>query len=337
MKDNRINHVLVSIILPVFNGEKYLAQSIKSCLNQTYSNFEVIIVNDYSTDTSLQIAEYFAQKDKRIQIISNDRNLKLPASLNIGHYHARGECFSWTSDDNYYEPNAIEVMLGEISKNNTDIVYGDFNIVDMDGKSRTNNVMCKNLSLLMGNNIGSCFLYKKEVFYRNGGYDETLHTIEDYDFWLQAQIHSNLRHIPLVLYNYRVHGDSLTSQLKNSLMASMFELKMETCYRKFFKLYNLENKGYSGLFKNFHLNREINVHDFLKNYNTFKKDFDPVFKILDKKKLLKEIDIKLRAYIYNFPDNQNFSTLYRLLKNRPLILFQFNTRKSLKIILRCLT
>src|SRR5690606_9511016 len=112
---------------------------------------------------------------------------------------------------------------------------------------------------------------------------EALHTIEDYDFWLQAQIHSNFRHIPVVLYNYRVHRDSLTSQLKseNSLMASKFQLKMESCYRKFFKLYNLENKGYSDLFKNFNLNRKINVHDFLKNYRTFKNDFDPVFKNLD--------------------------------------------------------
>jgi len=339
VRKNNLNQVLVSIVLPVYNGEKFLAHSIKSCLTQTYTNFELIIVNDCSNDTSLQIAEYFAQKDGRIKVISNESNLKLPASLNIGHHHAKGDYFTWTSDDNYYEPNAIEIMLQEISNNNADIVHGDFNIIELNGNSRFNNAMCKNLSLLLGNNIGSCFLYKREVFIRNGGYDEALHTIEDYDFWLQAQVHSKFRHIPLILYNYRIHEGSLTSQLKskNSLMQVLFQKKLETCYWKFFKTYNLENKGYSGLFKNFHLNQKINVYDFLKNYNVFKKDFGPIFKYLDKKILLKEIDLKLRAYIFDFTENQNFSTLFLLLKNRPFIFFEYNTKKSLKIILRCLT
>ncbi len=338
MKENKINQGVVSIVLPVYNGEKFLAHSIKSCLTQTYTNLELIIVNDCSTDSSLQIAEYFAQKDGRIKVISNESNLKLPASLNIGHQHAKGECFTWTSDDNFFEPNAIEVMLEEISNNNIDVVHCNFNIIDLNGNSRFNNVMCKNLSLLLGNNIGSCFLYKREVFIRNGGYDEALHTIEDYDFWLQAQIHSKFKHIPHILYNYRIHEGSLTSQLKseNSLMRALFQKKLETCYWKFFKIYNLENKGYSGLFKNFHLNQEMNVYDFLKNYNAFKKDFVPIFKQVDKKKILKETDIKLRANIFNFSKNQSFKVLFLLIKTRPLILLGYDKKKSLKLILRCL-
>ena len=65
---------LISIILPVVNGEKYLAQSIKSCLDQTYANLELIIVNDCSTDGSLVIAESFAAKDERVRVISNNNN-----------------------------------------------------------------------------------------------------------------------------------------------------------------------------------------------------------------------------------------------------------------------
>lgn len=338
MKENKISHDLVSIVLPVYNGEKFLTQSIQSCINQSYKNLEIIIVNDCSTDTSLQIAEYFAQKDKRIKVFSNESNLNLPTSLNVGHRQAKGEYATWTSDDNFFEPNAIEVMLEEISKNNVDIVHSNFNIIEKDGNTRFKDVSSNSLSLMLGNNIGACFLYKKEVFIRNGGYDEALHTIEDYDFWLQAQIHSKFEHIPRILYNYRRHEETLTSQIKseNLVMRASFQKKMEASYWKFFKIYKLEKKGYSELFKNFHLNQEMNVYDFLKNYKTFKKDFVPIFKKVDKKNILKETDIKLRANIFNYSQNQSLKVLFLLIKTRPLILLGYDKKKSLKLILRCL-
>ena len=102
---------LVSIILPVYNGERYLKQSIESCLNQTYKNIELIIVNDCSTDSTSLIIDEYLLKDNRVRVIDNHINKKLPASLNIGHSQIRGAYVSWTSDDNHYNENAIEVML----------------------------------------------------------------------------------------------------------------------------------------------------------------------------------------------------------------------------------
>ncbi|MCV3482379.1 glycosyltransferase family 2 protein [Campylobacter sp. CNRCH_2014_0184h] len=77
---------LVSVIMPTFNGASsgFLAQSIESVLNQTYKNLEFIIVNDCSTDNTLEILQEYAKKDHRIQIINNQKNQKLPQSLNIG-------------------------------------------------------------------------------------------------------------------------------------------------------------------------------------------------------------------------------------------------------------
>lgn len=99
---------LVSIVLPTFNGEEFLAQSIESVLKQSYKNLELIIVNDCSTDSTPRIIEEFAKKDSRIKIIHNTINQKLPRSLNIGFNAASGEYWTWTSDDNYYLENAIE-------------------------------------------------------------------------------------------------------------------------------------------------------------------------------------------------------------------------------------
>lgn len=81
---------LVSIVLPVYNGEKYLASAIESILAQSYRNWELILVNDCSTDRSLEIMENYAGKDARIRVVQNAENLKLPRSLNAGFAEAKG-------------------------------------------------------------------------------------------------------------------------------------------------------------------------------------------------------------------------------------------------------
>ena len=113
----------VSIVLPVFNGEKFIKDSIESVLNQTFKDFELIIVNDCSTDSTPDIINSYAEKDSRIKIINNKTNLKLPQSLNVGFKNAKGEYYTWTSDDNIYKENAIEYMASFLDKNkNTALV-----------------------------------------------------------------------------------------------------------------------------------------------------------------------------------------------------------------------
>ena len=206
-----VNKSLISIILPVYNGEKYLSQSIESCLNQTYKNIELIIVNDCSTDTTLQIATYYADKDDRVKIVNNKQNKKLPASLNIGHRNTKGDFITWTSDDNLYELNAIEELYATIINKKADIVYSDFILIDDLGNEIREVKLLGFENMIFGNYIGSCFLYKKEVFDKNKGYNEDLFLVEDYDFWLRAILHSKYYQIKnKVLYRYRKHGQSLT-------------------------------------------------------------------------------------------------------------------------------
>lgn len=93
------------------NGAEYLRESIESCLAQTFRNWELIVVNDCSTDESGAIAEEYAAMDERIRVIHNETNLKLPASLNVGFRQAKGEYLTWTSDDNLYLPHALQRMI----------------------------------------------------------------------------------------------------------------------------------------------------------------------------------------------------------------------------------
>lgn len=210
---NKLTKELISIILPVYNGEKYLSQSIESCLNQTFKNFELIIVNDCSTDNTLSIANQYAQNDDRIKIINNLENKKLPASLNIGHNEAKGDFITWTSDDNFYELDALEKLLKSLLENQADIVYSNIFLIDNLG-NRIREVKLLGIeNLIFGNVIGSCFLYRRNVFEKNNGYNETLFLLEDYDFWLRSLLHSKYHKVDHFLYNYRKHEDSLTNQI----------------------------------------------------------------------------------------------------------------------------
>ena len=106
----------VSIILPVYNGEKYLSLAIESILKQTYKNFELIIIDDCSSDQTHSIALKYKEKDSRVRVYRNKTNSKLPVSLNAGFHVATGELFTWTSDDNILKPETIETMVHVLNK-----------------------------------------------------------------------------------------------------------------------------------------------------------------------------------------------------------------------------
>ena len=328
---------LVSIILPVFNGENYLAQSIGSCLNQTYTNLELIIVNDCSTDGSLGIAEKFAGQDSRIKIISNDSNLQLPASLNAGHRLAKGEFLTWTSDDNFFEPQALEILLENLISLKADIVFSNFNIVEEDGSFRRETGLGKGGSLILGNTIGACFLYRREVYKRNRGYDEDLHTIEDYDFWLRALVHSSFSHVPAVLYNFRSHGSSLSSNLEHKDLK--FREKLERSYSKFLEDLNLlQERKYASFLASLHQHKEIDLLSLLHNYSEIERMMEVITIRIGRKEaaaLQRELDLRVRDNLQHYPANQNLKVLLKICFARPQVFLRYDKRRSLEILLKC--
>ncbi|MDT0643046.1 glycosyltransferase [Zunongwangia sp. F363] len=342
MSQTEFRKDLVSIILPVFNGERFLAQSIQSCLAQTHKNFELIIVNDCSTDQSLKIAENFKSNDARISIISNKKNKKLPSSLNIGHEIALGNFITWTSDDNFFEEHAIEMLLKTIQQTEADIVYSNFNIIEESGKFRKKIDLENASSLLFGNSVGASFLYKKEVFIRNGGYDQDLKGVEDYDFWLSATLHSRFVHLEDILYNYRSHGKSLSSQLREagSEENKLFADNLQKSYQKFLRnLAMAEQKGISDLLMRLHLYKEVDVLSYFKHYKEVKIILG---KILTKADYLRtenfkeNLDIRIRAAIQEYDINQRPIILWEILKKCPELLLKYDRKNSLKIVKKCL-
>ena len=114
--------ILISVIIPVYNVEDYLHVCINSILKQSYGDFEVICINDASTDSSLEILEYFAQKDSRIKILKNECNRGPGYSRNRGLDVAQGKYISFLDGDDWYSPNAFEILIEKAEKNNLDLL-----------------------------------------------------------------------------------------------------------------------------------------------------------------------------------------------------------------------
>lgn len=202
---------MVSVILPTYNGKQYLKQSVESVLNQTYTDLELIIVDDCSTDGTGELLDEIALKESRIRVIHNEINKKLPASLNIGFSHAKGEFFTWTSDDNFYTRDAIDKLVQYlISTPQVDIVYADYNLINEHGDMVCEVIHKETDSIYEDNVVGACFLYRRRVQDCLKGYNENLFLVEDYDFWLRAYENFTFGQLHEKLYYYRRHVNSLT-------------------------------------------------------------------------------------------------------------------------------
>lgn len=219
----------ISIVLPTYNGSRYIRQSVDSVLAQTFTDFELIIVNDCSTDSTLLIIEEYAREDSRVRVVNNAFNKKLPLSLNTGFEVARGEFFTWTSDDNFYAPEALEVMLNVLREDKeTDLVYVDYTLIDEnDTITGTRQFGDINQSFHHWLGCGACFLYKKEVHWKNNGYKPEAFLIEDYEFFVRAFTLGRFRYLPRTdLYYYREHGASLTAT-QNTFINDISKLFLE--------------------------------------------------------------------------------------------------------------
>lgn len=234
---------LVSVVLPTYNRSKWLSQSIDSILKQTYRNLELIIVDDASTDSTPELIMSFASRDPRIRIISHKSNKKLPQSLNDGFAIANGDYFTWTSDDNWYEPTAIEEMVTALTNSKYDMVIADINKYQDEEFIEVYKTDCSVESLSNANTIGACFLYTQKIAKKVGEYNVNKFLVEDYDYWLRVLLIGKIKHLDKVLYNYRCHSSSLTSTRQNDVKYADILLKRELYPQIKYKFKNTDLSG----------------------------------------------------------------------------------------------
>lgn len=236
----------ISIVLPTYNGEKWLAESIQSVLKQTEHNWELIIVNDCSTDSTLSIAQSFAEKDKRVRIISNTVNKKLPASLNVGFAVASANYLTWTSDDNMYKPDALQSMSKYLNSHpQTDLVSFDMDYITEDGnKIKTHIEHCWERTapcLIVRPNIGAAFMYRRSIMERIGEYDVNTFCAEDYDYWCRIALAGNVEYVDHNIYLYRDERAGSLSATKRPQVRQKTRYIQQKYMNQFFEKFNFSS------------------------------------------------------------------------------------------------
>ena len=213
-------HPLISIVMPVYNGSNYMRQAIDSALSQTYDNFEVIVVNDGSTDNGKtdQICKSYGDKISYIK----KENGGVASALNRGIKEMKGEYFSWLSHDDVYYPEKLEKQVEFLStlKNKKVILYSNVAYIDQDSMlirkteyEKIHDKKALNTRLypaLKGMMNGCVLLIPREFLLDFGGFDEKLKTSNDYDMWFKISRKFDLRFQPDVLIKYRLHEEQGT-------------------------------------------------------------------------------------------------------------------------------
>jgi glycosyltransferase involved in cell wall biosynthesis len=207
-------HKLVSIVLPVYNQAAYLPAALDSVFAQTYPHFELIVVNDGSTDATFEtLTEY--QKKYTFKVIHQE-NQKLPSSLNNGFAVAVGDYLTWTSSDNLMEPEMLATLVNALDRDpKVGLVYADCHLMNDAGQDLGRyNMPDYDYYLLMHTNlVHCCFLYRRECQRQVGDYDPEFIYGEDWEYWIRLSRQFAMKHIPESLYWYRVHKSSMTSEL----------------------------------------------------------------------------------------------------------------------------
>jgi len=212
------NNPAVSVVMSVYNAELYLEDAIESILNQTYKDFEFIIINDGSTDSSLEIIKKYSKKDERIIVVSRD-NKGIVYSLNEGIRLAKGEYIARMDADDISLDFRFEQQLNFIKKNSLDICGGHYLLIDDEGRINGLNVvpisheMCT-LSLLFKVPFAhpSVMIRKRFLDENSLEYGQSAYKIaEDLDLWLRMQkCGARFGNVDSVVLKYRILGESLS-------------------------------------------------------------------------------------------------------------------------------
>jgi glycosyltransferase involved in cell wall biosynthesis len=215
-----MGHPQVSVVLPVWNGERYLKQTIESILAQRFSDFELIIVDDGSTDGTPHVIKSF-DSDPRIRCYRQP-NMGLVAALNKGLELSRGEFIARIDADDFSMPERLALQTETLVKDPSVAVVGSaIRIVDENGHLLRDVTYPASANTRMANECAlahAAVMFRKDVIMRLGGYREAFRHAEDYDLWLRVSEISAIRNLGETLTTVRElpsgitksHGDAQT-------------------------------------------------------------------------------------------------------------------------------
>ena len=211
---------LVSIIIPCYNQAQYLEESVQSALNQLYSNIEIIIVNDGSTDNTQEIAEELQNKYPNIIRIIMQDNKGLSEARNTGIGEALGEYILPFDADDRLDEKMVSKCMNAITENHVDIVYFDVQCFEEKHHIAYKKPFSEN-NILYENLPPPSSLYRKKVWEEIGGYKPNMNIgYEDWEFWINVYKHNfKFHYLPEVLFYYRVKKESMVTNAEKNILS----------------------------------------------------------------------------------------------------------------------
>jgi len=213
---NKRSYPKVSVVMSVYNGEIYLQEAVDSILNQTFENFEFLIVDDGSTDRTLNILQSY--KDPRIKVINNKKNIGLTASLNKGLKIAKWEYIARMDADDVSFPHRLEQQKAFLDRNPQVAVVGSWvEVIDESGKTQktwrtlTRSHLLRWRLLFKNTFAHPAVMFRKGAVLQMGGYDEYFKCAQDYELWSRLSSNWEVTNIPEVLLKWRRRENSISA------------------------------------------------------------------------------------------------------------------------------
>lgn len=242
---------LVSVIMPCYNGEKFIAEAIESVINQTYQDWELIIIDDGSTDNSKKIIKQYCIADKRIQYTQHKKNKGIPFARNTGIRLSNGEYIALLDQDDKWLPKKLALQLDKfyINKPEIGLVFGNINKVDSYGNiiHKAKNIKINFETINQRNLIIHLFfnpfipsitvMFKRKCLKEVGEFDENiLWGGDDYELWLRLANKFKFAYISKVLGIRRLHDNNYSQSermIKGSIQLTNSIVKKYTFLNKY--------------------------------------------------------------------------------------------------------
>ena len=286
---------MVSVLLSVYNGEKYLDEAIESILNQTYQDFEFIIINDGSTDKSLEIIEKYKKEDNRIVVISRE-NKGLIYSLNEGISQAKGKYIARMDADDISLATRFEEQVKFMEKNLDIGICGTAVIGFGEGiKENTWKLSTADKTIKTGLLFSSCFAHptvmirRKLILEKKLYYDKRILHAEDFELWTRMAIYTKFANLKIPLLKYRVLNNSITRE------ANKDENKRYLVIKSIFELYlkslNIQNNEEENRL-HFNLSENIRIRDNNIEFSILENYFSKIIKANNREKIFDNVELK---------------------------------------------
>ena len=216
----------VTVYITNHNYGEYLVEAIESVLYQTYDNFELIIIDDGSTDNSRELLKKYQQFDN-VRIIYQ-QNSGLTISNNIALKQATGEFIVRLDADDYFDKNALKILVNEFESEKIGLVFGDWYVVNQGGEIlgiEKRHDFEREVSLYDQPAHGACSMFRTEFLREIGGYDETISRQDGFELWFRFIKKYEIRNINIPIFYYRKHGSSLTDKSEELLATRSYIYK----------------------------------------------------------------------------------------------------------------